>query len=597
MYRVNNKLKLTLIVCFIFITISSLVTFFTPLKGYEISIYESTPYIVWILLLFSILGGVSVIVHQVFTKQYKCSNFWLLGFFLLILCRVILLYIPFIKGYYTWNGDNISHIGALKDIVLTHNIPLTNFYPATHLLLAEVLLVSNLPIGFIVNYSTAIFSVFYIISIYLLSTVILSTKESQILSIAASCGVLFNQYNVYLMPNGWSIHYMIFLFFCYFKSLISASTSKYRFLFVITLILYPFFHPLSSTLIVFMFIAIAITKWSTYFQKKHKVVLKDFLALSQINIIVLESIMFIFWIFSFSLFERNIHGLYNAVTTGKSLNVIAEMESTLNRINFNYIDFIIITIKIMGDEIIFIFLTVIAFVILLTKYDQKERNNNLLIVIILTFFFAFFYIIYLFSIIPGFEILGGERLVGYLPIFTPIPAGFALSYLVNKKIKFSPIICVCIIMIGSMISIFSLFNSPYITQPSIEVTQMDMSGSKWFFDSKNESLGDIFILSPTFRFRAGLFGSANCVTVNESLIPDHFNYTNHKYLANSYLEDKYAVITMFDRTIYESVWKAVGRFNNEDFTKLENDFTVNKLYSNGETYVYYITDYNSIMSD
>lgn len=587
MFRIDYRLKLILIICFTFITVTCLVTYLTPLKGYEISIYESTPLIVWILLLLSIFGGVSVIVHQSFTEQYKNSSFWLLGFFLLLLCRVVLLYIPFIRDYYTWDGDNISHIGSLKNIILTHSIPFGNFYPITHILLAEVLIISNLPIEFIVNYSTAILSVFYIVSIYLLSSVTLSTKKSQILSVAASCGVLFNQYNVYLMPNGWSIHYMIFLFFCYFKSLMDTRSIKYNLLFVTILILYPFFHPLSSILIVFMFMGIAVIRWSIYFQENHKIVLKDILSLSQINIILVEFVLFIFWIFSFSIFERNIHGLYNAATGGESLNVIADMQTTLNKIHFDYIDFIILTIKVMGDEIIFMFLTIIAFLILLKKHDIMGKKNNLLIVIILTYFFALFYIIYLLSIVPGLEILGAVRLIGYLPIFTPISAGFVLSYFISKRIRFSAIICVCIIMMGSIISIFSLYDSPYITRPTPEITRMDMFGSEWFFNYKNESLGDAFILSPTYRFGDGLFG-CDRISIDESVIPDHFNYTNHTHLANSYVENKYALIRMFDRVIYKSVWTAVGRFNDEDFYRLEGDFTVNKLYSNGETTVYYM---------
>ena len=38
----------------------------------------------------------------------------------------------------------------------------------------------------------------------------------------------------------------------------------------------------------------------------------------------------------------------------------------------------------------------------------------------------------------------------------------------------------------------------------------------------------------------------------------------------------------------DSMWDTVGRFNKDDFEKLEQDLTVNKLYSNGECDVWYI---------
>jgi hypothetical protein len=69
---------------------------------------------------------------------------------------------------------------------------------------------------------------------------------------------------------------------------------------------------------------------------------------------------------------------------------------------------------------------------------------------------------------------------------------------------------------------------------------------------------------------------------------DHFGYANKTSLGSQYADNKYAAITRFDRVIYSTVWKEVGRFNDSDFEKLEQDFTVNKLYANGETDVYYV---------
>jgi hypothetical protein len=98
------NLKILAIACFILIFFSSFIAYSHPARGYELSIYESTPTFVWIFLIFSITGGVTIIVHQVYTKAYKSSNFWLFGFLILILSRVSLLYIPFIRGYYTCAG-------------------------------------------------------------------------------------------------------------------------------------------------------------------------------------------------------------------------------------------------------------------------------------------------------------------------------------------------------------------------------------------------------------------------------------------------------------------------------------------------------------
>ena len=58
------------------------------------------------------------------------------------------------------------------------------------------------------------------------------------------------------MPNGWSILYWPIVLFFYFKSLTKKYSMKYTILFLITLILYPFFHPLSTVVLILMLVVI-----------------------------------------------------------------------------------------------------------------------------------------------------------------------------------------------------------------------------------------------------------------------------------------------------------------------------------------------------
>ena len=48
------------------------------------------------------------------------------------------------------------------------------------------------------------------------------------------------------------------------------------------------------------------------------------------------------------------------------------------------------------------------------------------------------------------------------------------------------------------------------------------------------------------------------------------------------------MMTMFDKIVYETVWTVVGRFLQNDFKKLEEDISVDRLYSNGDTSIYFI---------
>ena len=588
----KHLLKNIAIICFILITLSNIIAFLHPAKGYELSIYESTPTLVWIFLILSITGGVTIIIHQVYTKEYKNSNFWLFGALILILSRMSLLFLPFIRGYYTWRGDNISNIGLVKDIFFSGHITNDNFYPITHILLTEICSISGLSEVTIANYSTSLFSVLYVVFIYLLTTTVLHERGEQLLVFALIGGVFFNDYDVFLRPNGWSFLMLPLVLFLYFKHSI-----KYRIPFVIFLILYPFFHPFSSITLVASFIVIGLSQttlgYIIYDNKHEKRELFPIVPIFIVLCILLP------WILSFQGFELNIRQLFEALTTGHSPDVIASMGSTLDKIHVHGFEFIKLFIKLYGDDFIFIVFSLIAGIlivkrILSNRFKNPDNIKNLVSLLIIFLITGFLYFAYLFSIIPGLEAIGGARFQRFLVLLTPVLTGFAI-YEISKKVHSTRLISVgivCIIVLASAISIGSLYRSPYVLRPCGSATQMDMSGMNWYINYKNPSIGSITIISPPYRFADGILGT-NETSQRSDLeyaptIPDHFDYTNHSTLGEYYTKDKYAAITQLDRVVYVTVWKAVGRFNESDFCRLNEDPTVDKLYENGETEVLYI---------
>lgn len=48
------------------------------------------------------------------------------------------------------------------------------------------------------------------------------------------------------------------------------------------------------------------------------------------------------------------------------------------------------------------------------------------------------------------------------------------------------------------------------------------------------------------------------------------------------------MMTMFDKMVYETVWNFVGESHQNDFKKLEENVSVDRLYSNGDTSIYHI---------
>ncbi|GAH09231.1 unnamed protein product, partial [marine sediment metagenome] len=261
--------------------------------------------------------------------------------------------------------------------------------------------ITGLSVELVANHSTALFSIFYVLSIYLLATSTLKEKDSQLLSVAAIGGVLFDRYDVYLMPNGWSIRYLPLFFFFFFKS---NKSWEYKLLLVITLIVYPFFHVLSATVLVMILMIIGSVRSLFIIFEHENLSLKNILqSFPIIQILIIVGILFP-WILSFRGFYPNIRILYLALRLGQSSRVIDAMNITLDKIGIYGIDFVKLLIKEMGDNIIFLALTMVATVILFKKYkNNKELKNyqNLIILIVITIVIGVLYATYLFNVIPG----------------------------------------------------------------------------------------------------------------------------------------------------------------------------------------------------
>lgn len=586
---IKYRLKLLAIICYILISLSVYLAYINPAKGYELSIYQSTPSIIWIFLIISILGGVTLIFHQVYSREYENNNFWLFGFLILILSRISLLYIPYIRGYYGWMGDHNTHMGHVKDIISTGHFGKFNFYPITHILLAEIKFISGVSIELLANYSTALISVFYVISIYLLAKSTLSQKNAQLLSVATVGGVLFDGCDVFLFPMGWSARYLPFFILIFFKSIKSL---EYKLLLIIMLITYPLFHLFSATVLVIILLTIGFTRAVFILIESEKPFLNNILQRFPFTQVLIILVILFPWILSFRRFYPNVRNLSWSFNTGQGRNTIDWMNSLLDKVGIHGIEFVKLLVREKGDDIIFLILSFVAAAILFKNYKNNkdlEHYQNLIILISITLVIGLAYTIYLFNIIPGLLNIAFGRLQLYLILLTPVFAGYSFQKLLRRSR--TPIIAslsIFIIMTASIISIFSLYSSPYTFKPNAMVTQIDMDGFKWIIIHDTENIEYVDIMSRIKRFADPILGIEKTKEYLSTPIPDHFNYTIYSTLGESYQEDKYAVLTQRDKVIYDTVWKIWGRFDKEDFDKLENDKTVDKIYTNGASDIWYI---------
>jgi hypothetical protein len=591
----KNLTKVIVIFSLISLSSAILIAHVHPATGWELDIYASTPILTWFFLIIAALSGAGIIIQQVVTKGYESSRTWLSGLLLLIMSRLVLLYVPFIRGYYTWHGDNLDHWGYIKDILSTGHFYTGNFYPATHSLISQTVLVTDIPIQLVTNLSTAVFSVFFIVAIYLLATAVLPKRGQQLLAtVIAAIVVMEGGYNFLLMPNGWSILMCPLLFYFYFKR---QSISAYVIPFLLLIMMYPFFHPLStlmiasSLLVVFLFRQII-----RFYQRNHN---NDGISTKSNSALIpaiLELVILIPWILSFNAFDLNLRQMWQQITSGGS-NVLEGIGDILSKINMHGFDAVILFVKLYGADIILILLSLVGLILIWRQIKRANNTQKLLPACdigVAFLFFGFLYVLYYLGA-PGLGSIGGIRLICYTIMFTPILAAITL-FRISQTIRckfFSCILLLVLLAIPAGLSSLDLYHSPYNIEPNLQITLRNIRGMEWFLENKDPQIITLNVLSTPYRFAEGLLGNIEANKRTDfpqygADVPDHFAYDSYSFFGESQSKDRYLVLNDVDRLNYTTVWQMVGRFNDADFEKLEGDPTVDKLYSNGETDIYYV---------
>ena len=587
------------VLCFLCLTVSLLVAHGSPATGYELSFYDATPSLFWFFLFFGILGGISILLFQIVTKGYRHSNLWITGFVIILYGRASLLLAPYVRGYVSWQGDNITHLGLVKDVLVEGHITTTNFYPITHILLSETIVITDIEARLLLNISTAFISILFVLLTYLLSTTLFRDRGRQLLATLVAGGVFVGgSYNVFLMPNGWSILILPLVYYTYFN----RDILPFKILFVIMLIVYPFFHPLSALLVILSLIILELLKWF-YVKKEGSSSIGDWAPTKySFEPILISLVCLLPWTLSFRTFKNNLNLIWQQITTGIGPDTIGNMGEKLSKVQIQGFDFIVLAVKMYGAIAILAISSLIGFILI--ARGLKTRGNglnksNIMQLYVIFIAFCTLYVLYILGF-PGSGAIAGGRIINYFVILMPCLSAYALYRLLNNKSirRAIPIVaCSILILTLAILSINILYPSPYEVQPNPQITQADIIGMSWFIYEKDVSIDSSYIMSPPFRFADAILGKA---ASNERIdlgkywveqIPDHFGRANNGTVGgiihDNQIRDGYFTITEFDRTIYSTVWENVGRFNDDDFDSLMWDSSVGRLYTNRGVETYY----------
>jgi hypothetical protein len=589
-------LKMVALFCIASVILAIVLAHRSPAAGYELSIYTSTPFPVLWLLLLSLAGGVGIVVHELFTSRYEERRTYLIGFAVILLGATAFLCLPFIRNYVASTGaDQLGHIGFVIDILRTGHLGDLIPYPVTHTLLAQITSITGLSALQVVNLNTVLVLPIFILTTYLLATAVLPNEGQRLLVALVAGGTMAGISRYYLVPNTWSILMLPLFFYCYFKQ----DRIPFRILMVVLLVVYPFFHPLSSVVIMVALAAMELPKpvYSRLLRRLGMGVPSWIESRPVVWPILLEAAVFTPWVLTRQAFQDNVYGFWHQLATFGGGHGLQEAGGSLAKANVQGLGIIILMLKMYGEILIFLILATLAAILLVKQIRLGIRDSGkyrlllsgVWISLALLFFAADF------VGVSAFRVLAADRMLVYIETACIPFVAFAL-WEIARRTRFSRLAKVGtfgLVILALVVNFYGHYNSPYLIRPNEQVTHRNMAGMTWYLDEKDPRVLAFYVMTPPERFSQGIVGlQATELRLDMpffSQLETHFGYDNFTTIREQYGGDRYVNINKFDRVVYQTVWQHLGRFNDADFERLEQDPTVDRIYSNGEMDVLFVS--------
>lgn len=596
--KADRAIKTMASACLVLVTVALLAIRASPASGYEPSIYAATPPMVWASLLFSIACGIGIIVHQVCGKQDH-SHLWIIGLALILLSNTIVLSLHILRGYALWcaSGDPGSHLGIIQDLIAKGHITEENFYPVTHIYLAQLSQLLDVNPWLLLNGVPVLFGLLSMVFMYFLAKSLLPGRRQVMLATVTGTALVQGWY-LNLTPNHLANLAFPLMLFLLVRSL-SPGTRQWKALFILIVFLAAPFHPVPC----FALFVVLVALWLPEALLAHPlpngasetpVGFKPDIAAP-----ALLSIWGVTWLSSFYVWNRTILNVHRLITEGGPtyFTFLIENISEAQAYGYSIVEYFF---KAYGDAALYIILALAAFPILLRRSATEPRLKKVIALYgplaVIAVAMMVFYFLRL-----GF---GPTRLEIYVVIISSIVAGFMLSELIDRaasrgqSLAKAAAIVVAVLLFGvSANGILTVYPSPYINSSNPQTTLCEIHGVDWFFSySDNTTMMSGRCVAPG-RFwaflRSGDMEKPKNIPwsyIPEELYPPaHLGYGDHDLLGQAYSENVYLVLNQRDRMLY-AIYPKVTEYQllPSDFVKLENDPSVDSLYSNSGLNVWYV---------
>ncbi len=594
----RSRYKILIICSFLLTLVSIVFVALTPIADkYELSIYNSYPDYVYFLLILSFVLDIYLIVI-IFLARKKEQDNNIIGLYSLInaaLISTLLLLMPLLRGYaFFERHDSLANVGMIIDINLTGQIGSMDFYPAMHILSYVFTGITGITsISYIRVFIILAFFYLYIMVIYVLGKKTIGCPMGGYFSAAVATIPMVNGSIWQYTPSDQTYLLIPFVLFCYsIRS--NKNNLESSILLLVSLFIIPFEHPEISVFLMISFFFIYIISKYGKNKRDHRLFFPGFSFTPTLVLLV----AFFAWFSTFTSFKQFSLRLLLWFSQGIGDIPVETYSSLISKSNFDLAKILEVAGLLYCCLIIISVLGIFAFIIVL-----RNRNNlsELLVFISIIFMFSLFFAIFCTF---GSVILDLRRASKYVFLFAPILLCFMFMYINNKNFNLKNIRLIkyigpiAIVSILFLVSLYSLYPSPYVAKYNQQITNAEFLGSGWLVEQGSRDYQTQDIIYTFGRFVQALEGYSNSFEFDYNYStalydssrhpPDHFNYYNGTSLGEIYTLYTYLITSNVSKAFYLDLWSDSSRYDQNDFIKLNYDLTIAKLYCNSDLEVRFI---------
>lgn len=575
--------------------------------GYELSIYEAYPPAFWFSVSMSLALATLILVRSAFGKASPST--WGVGLALILLTAGTVALLPLFRGYAAYGrNDQMNHLGAVKEIQTSGRLgspqgPTENFYPGTHMLATSASYLTGLAPRAVLMVAPFYLFVFYAISVNLLARELAMSYGQRLLVTAFGSLPIFSWLQAAFIPSLSTFFLLPFLLFLYCRAA-SHEGAKHKLPVALMALSMPVLHPLDGGLFAAFTILCLYLGYRLSHPRSRHLSPGDGSNVPTAPTLRLVGVMLATWFVWSSSFRTFSMVVRVAANLDYVRSPLLQHQSLRERWDVPTSDMIQTLVINLGPVFIYVIPAVAVALVTWVRVfiGRRAAQPGLMGFSLMLGSFGALALVSALGFASAEDPSAPFRYLPYLLLSATFLNGLGLHGLASKPplTRSVPFLASLALVTSGLLGIFNLHWSPIIKNANQQVTLMDLTGARWFFDHQgnHQLIDQIFFNQMTYAraLSGGPFPPRNVRLglSDREWPPVHFGYDKSSMYGEAYAEDRYFVSDRLSRIWYSQgpparYGRDLWKWTPEDFEKLESiDASAARIYANGEFEVFYV---------